>query len=284
MILSDAIRKGKQHLAESSASFGDADDHVLRIIEVALGWDRAKIYSSLTNELTKEELDKVSDILTKRVNGEPLQYLQGRAGFWRSEFAVGEGCLIPRPETELLVEVLLRKAGPGKIRVAELGPGTGNIGLSALLERPNWEWFAFEMNPQSLAFAKLNHETLLSGNPRYQLIEGDFFALAPEHVAQGAFDWIVTNPPYVASEQIDTLSAEVRREPRLALDGGDDGLSVIRQLAKSGAILAEAGNLLMEIGEEQGPAAMQCLKDEGFNKVELFKDRAGLDRAVWGKK
>ncbi len=281
MTLSEIIRKGQQHLETSAASFGDANDHMMRIVEVALGWNRNQVFMSLAIELSKEQVDKISDILSHRVNGEPLQYLAGHADFWRSQFQVGEGVLIPRPETELLLEVLVRKVGPGKIRVAELGAGSGNIGLSACIERPNWKWFAFELNPESLLYAQKNHETLLGGDPRYQLIEGDFFTgaapLAP-------FDWIVTNPPYVASAQIDTLSAEVRREPRLALDGGDDGLSVIRQLAKSGSMLCESGNLLMEIGEDQGKSAAQCLKDEGFSRVEVFKDRAGLDRAVWGKK
>jgi release factor glutamine methyltransferase len=281
MTLSDVIRRGKQELEKSSASFGDSSDHMALIVEVALNWERNQIYQNLSTPLTKEQIDKISDVLSKRIDGDPLQYLSGKAGFWRSIFAVGEGVLIPRPETELLIEVLLRKAGPGQIRVAELGAGSGNIGLSACIERPNWEWFAFELNPQSFAYAEQNHQTLLESHDRYHLIAGDFFKDAAQN---GPYHWIVTNPPYVASASIDQLSAEVRREPRLALDGGDDGLSVIRQLAKSSTLLCESGNLLMEIGEDQGKAATEILKQEGFHKVEVFKDKAGHDRAVWGKR
>lgn len=281
MTLSDIIRKGKQHLETSPASFSDAEDHMMRIVEVALGWTRNQVLIGLPEPLTKEQIDAISDVLSHRVDGKPLQYIEGKAGFWRSLFEVGPGVLIPRPETELLIEILLRKGMPGRTRVAELGAGSGNIGLSMCLERPNWDWFAFELNPESAVYAKKNHQAILSGHSRYQLIEGDFFAGA---AAIGPFDWIVTNPPYVASAQIDTLSAEVRREPRLALDGGDDGLAVIRQLAKSGSILCDSGNLLMEIGEDQGISAAQILRDEGFRKVEVFKDRNGLDRVVWGKK
>lgn len=281
MTLHEAIRQGQELLQNSQASFGDANDHMTQIAEVALRRSRAQIYQDLNDEISDEAFQAIRKVLQRRLSGEPLQYISGQAGFWKETFAVGPGVLVPRPETELLIEVLLKKSGMAKVRVAELGAGSGNIGLSALGERPAWEWWAFEKNPESLPYAKKNHEAILMGSPNYHLVSGDFFALAAKHQP---FDWIVTNPPYVPSAEISTLSLEVKREPHVALDGGADGLDIIRLLAKSQGLLAQSGGILMEMAENQGKAVCDLLAQQGFREIELYQDRAGLDRAVSAKR
>ena len=281
MTLSEVIRQGKVTLESSTASFGDPTDHMTQIAEIALGLKRDQIFLRWEDPLSESDIQKISALLKKRLGGEPLQYLSGSAGFWRSSFFVGAGVLIPRPETELLIEVLLKESGTGRQKIAELGAGSGNIGISTLLERPDWEWWAFEKNPESLPYVKRNREALLPPSAAYHLEFGDFFAAAPSHAP---FDWIVTNPPYLPSESIPGLSVEVRHEPRLALDGGSDGLDVIRLLAKTADFLAKTGSILMEIAEDQGKTASEILSSEGFTGIQVFKDRAGLDRVVLAKK
>ena len=281
MTLLQAIRQGQDLLQNSQASFGDAGDHMTQIVEYALVMSRAQIYQDLNAEISDDAVQIIRKALQRRLAGEPLQYISGRAGFWKHDFTVGPGVLIPRPETELLIEVLLKKSGLSKVRVAELGAGSGNIGLSVLGERPAWEWWAFEKNTESLPYAKKNHDTLLMGSPNYHLVNGDFFSLAAEHQP---FDWIVTNPPYVPSAEITTLSKEVQREPLAALDGGADGLDLIRLLAKSSGLLAQTGGILMEMAENQGNAVCELLAEQGFREIELYQDRAGLDRAVSAKR
>ncbi len=281
MTLSQIIQRGKQTLEASTASFGDATDHMTQIAELALGLKRDQIYLHWEEPLSENDSQKISNLLQKRLSGHPLQYLAGVSGFWRSSFFVGPGVLIPRPETELLIETVLRDSGNVRQKIAELGAGSGNIGISVLIERPDWEWWAFEKNPESFPYAKKNREALLPSSAAYYLELGDFFEKAPKY---GPFDWIVTNPPYVPSHSILELSAEVRHEPRFALDGGTDGFSVIQMLAKSAPLLAKTGTILMEIAEDQGNRAAKLLTDEGFEAVQVLKDRAGLDRVVLAKK
>lgn len=281
MTFSEAIHQGQAILESSQASFGDANDHMVQITEVALAMSRAQIFQRLNDPLPNDGFEKIKDVLKRRIAGEPLQYISGVAGFWNDNFQVGVGVLIPRPETELLVELLVQKSNLLSQTVAELGAGSGNIGLSVLGERPAWKWWAYEKNPESLAFAKKNHQSILMGTPNYRLVGGDFFETAAEFAP---YDWIVTNPPYISSAEIASLSKEVNQEPRLALDGGQDGLDVIRRLAKMQPLLSNSGNILMEIAEDQGQAVCDILSQQGFQGIELHKDRAGLDRAVLAKR
>jgi release factor glutamine methyltransferase len=180
------------------------------------------------------------------------------------------------------VETLLRKEFREKVRIAELGGGSGCIGISILQERPQWEWHAFELNPDSLRYLEENRKQNLPKEAAYHIHAGDFFELAP---ALAPFDWIVSNPPYVPGPDWDTLSREVRHEPRLALDAGPEGLDCLNRLVPVGyELLSTEGGFISEIESRQAVAVEALLNQSQFQEAEILKDWAGLDRIAFGRK
>lgn len=226
------------------------------------------------------------DAMVARVrSGEPLQYVLGEWSFRRIELAIDRRALIPRPETELVVEAALDKlAQIGPIRtVADLGTGSGAIGLSLAAELPfdgTSVWIT-DADPDALDLARANMAGLgrKAANVRSEL--GSWFAALPADVE---FDVIVSNPPYVAEGSPDLDAAVLDWEPTSALFAGPDGLDDIRQLvAGAPAHLATDGWLVMEIGADQGPAVRELLEAAGFREVEIRPDLAGRDRIGLGR-
>ncbi len=191
--------------------------------------------------------------LTRIEGGEPLPYVLGSAPFFGRDWHVEAGVLIPRPETELLVEAVLKHLPQPEARVAELGTGSGIVAGTLALERPNWTVFATELSPEARAVAQGNWKEF---HARVELIEGrDGDWLGPiEHLAP--LDCIASNPPYLSSCELESLQTSVRDfEPRLALDGGEDGLNPYRQIASGGReLLGEGGFVALEVGWDQKDA------------------------------
>ena len=292
-------------LDEATHRIGSADlqcadprRHAHQILEAVLGWSMAKILARTEEELGSDALGHLEAFLSRRLGGEPFQYILGRESFWKDEFSVGPGVLIPRRETEHVVE-FLASLPLTHARVVELGAGSGNIGISTLREKPQWIWFAAEKSAQAFEFARRNSLRLLDARASvlveplekskasdlggtYTLYHGDFFALAP---AQGPWDVVVSNPPYVATAEIPTLAKEVRREPALALDGGADGLDFVRRIAQvSQDLLKPGGWLVLEIGSDQRGGGLEILSSLGYEQVNVLADLAGLARVLIGKK
>jgi release factor glutamine methyltransferase len=203
--------------------------------------------------------------------------------------------LIPRPETELLVQAVLdnvdatpssrsryekRDEGVAStVKIVDVGCGTGCIALALLAELPDAEVTAIDISPDALALAKENAERLgLAG--RFTAVQGNLLSV----FAEASLDVVVSNPPYILSDVCKTLDSSVRDfEPKLALDGGADGLDLIRPLVlQATRVLKPGGGIFLEIGYDQGPAVARILKDAGFQRVEIKKDYAGLDRIVLG--
>ncbi len=277
----ELIRWGRMGLRAAGAECGDLLLHAERILGEALGWTPSDLINRRFEKLSETEKKQVEMFFQQRFQGMPLQYLTGKETFWKSEFSVGPGVLIPRRETECLIEWLLSVDARENVRVAELGAGSGNIGVSVLQERPTWEWHAFETSGEGGRYAQENAR-LLAGSSLYHLHLKDFFAGAS---FLDPVDWCVANPPYVATGEIHGLSREVRFEPPSALDGGEDGLDVFRRLASWGAMhLAPEGRLICEIGERQGAAARGILEKEGYSEIEVRPDYAGLPRLILGKR
>jgi release factor glutamine methyltransferase len=241
---------------------------------------RVRLYVDLDRPLEKEELATFRALIERRIAGEPTQYLTGVREFYNRPFKVDPRVLIPRPETELLVEACLQrlpKDAPS--RVLDVCVGSGCIALSIAAERPQATVFATDLSPDAIALARENAEALKVAD-RVTLLQGNLFAPLPP---DARFDVVVSNPPYIATAEIDTLSAEVRREPRMALDGGADGLVLIRRVAEGARRhLVPGGLLAMEIGETQGAALVAVLQAAGYAEVRVEKDLERRDRMAFG--
>ncbi len=217
------------------------------------------------------------ELLSRRLAGEPLQYVMASAEFYGLELAVGPGVLIPRPETERLVD-FAKARYPGHHGICDLCTGSGAIVLALAHELPAAEpMVGIDLSPEALAYARRNREAL--GLYRVGLIEGDLFAPIPADIR---FGLVTANPPYVSPDEYDALPDEVRAwEPRLALYADDRGLALVRRVAEQASQrLVPGGWLLCEIGAEQGEAAAAICREAGFAQVEVLPDYCQRDRVV----
>jgi release factor glutamine methyltransferase len=238
--------------------------------------DRIRLYVDLDRPLAKDELAGFRALIERRTGGEPTQYLTGVREFYNRAFQVDARVLIPRPETELLVEAVLRDLPRDEpCRVLDLCTGSGCIAATVAAERPRSSVWATDLSPDCLAVAGENAERLGVGG-RVTFLNGDLFSALPPGAR---FDAIVSNPPYVLSGEIPGLSAEVRREPKQALDGGPDGLAIIRRISSEARTwLKPGGRLALEIGETQGNAVLRLLNQAGYAEPRIEKDLARQDR------
>jgi len=216
-------------------------------------------------------------LLQRRMVGEPIAYLIGSQGFWSLDLEVSPATLIPRPETELLVEIALDLRLPEQAKVLDLGTGTGAIALALATERSHWEISAVDLQQQAVDLAERNRQ-------RYQLenvsvFASDWFAA----IAVQQFDLIVSNPPYIEANDPHLSQGDVRFEPASALVSGDDGLNDLRLVcSQSVDYLADGGWLLLEHGFDQGKAVRELLKRAGFTLVETRADLNGCERITLG--
>lgn len=243
-------------------------------------------------EITEEQSEKIKILLDKRISGFSVAYAVGHRWFYRHSFKTPEGVLVPRPDTETLVENAVESAlklienGKTELRILDLCAGTGCIGISTAAEtvrrRPGTRIELHMSDISSVAFDTFteNAKAILTDNgiSVYGHL-GDLFC----PLAGLRFDMILTNPPYIESSVIPTLSVEVRKEPVLALDGGEDGLDVIRRIVALAPMhLNRGGVLMIEGGYNQGPAMRALLENNLFSDVRIIKDLGGNDRVVSG--
>ncbi len=243
----------------------------------ALGCRNAQLPLMTEREIDRATEQAVCKKADRRCSGEPLQYILGEWDFYGLTFFVGYGVLIPRPETEQLVDLVLENLnGREAPRVLDLCAGSGCIGVSIAKRRPNAAVTLLERSDE--AFAYLLENIAKNQVKNTTAILGDLFADHSRLIPP--FDAIVSNPPYIKTAALASLQPEVKHEPVMALDGGADGLMFYRTIAEDYAtLLAENGFLAVEIGEEQGSAVKEifgCV----FKQVEVFKDYSGLDRMV----
>lgn len=245
-----------------------------------LDTSRVRLYADLDRPLEKGELGALRALIARRAAGEPTQYLTGRREFYGHTFRVDPRVLIPRPETELLVEAVLRALpAEGPVRVLELGAGSGCIAVSIALGKRRAQVVATELSEEALVVALGNAEGL-GVVDRVEIRPGDLFQ--PLRAGE-QFEVVVSNPPYVPRAELPGLSAEVRREPALALDGGEDGLDVIRRIvAGAPSWLAPGGLLALEIGDGQGERVRSLLEGAGYGSVRIERDLARHDRLAFG--
>lgn len=239
--------------------------------------DRVTLYTQLDRPLLKDELAAYRGLIQRRIGGEPTQYLTGLKDFYGRKFTVDARVLIPRSETELLVEAVL-KLQPA--RVLDLCTGSGCIAITIACELETASVWATDLSAGALEVARANAEKLAAGG-RVTFFEGDLFAAVP---AGAKFDVVASNPPYVTTGELPTLQREVQREPRSALDGGADGLDFVRRIgADAKPFLKAGGTLALEIGDGQGNAVKDILVRAGYHDVRIEKDLARHDRLAFGK-
>jgi release factor glutamine methyltransferase len=238
----------------------------------ALSCDRVRLYLEFDKPLGEPELARFRELVRRRADGEPTAYLLGRKEFYGRPFRVDARVLVPRPETELLVEAALSALPPGG-RALDLCTGSGCVAVSLALGRPGARVVATDVSEDALAVARENAAVLGAG---VEFATGDLWAAV--HGGE-RFDVIASNPPYIPEKELAGLSREVRREPCIALDGGADGLAILRRIVEGApGHLRPGGTLCLEMHElhlESLPAL--CLK-AGFAHVEARRDYAGLPR------
>ena len=229
---------------------------------------------TLTAQPSAGQAQAFAALVERRAAHEPFAYITGRREFWSLELDVGPGVLVPRPDTETLIEEALRVAPDRKapLKIADLGTGSGAILIAALKEFPNAQGTGFESSPQAFAYASANAARLIGDRAHIRL--------ADWASAEGPFDLIFSNPPYIASEGIESLMPEVAAfEPRAALDGGPDGLAAYRELGELlPRLLAQGGHALLEIG--LGQAQSMASLFPGLEMPRIAPDLSGVPRCV----
>jgi release factor glutamine methyltransferase len=245
----------------------------------ALGKPRSWLYAHADEIVGPEPAERFASLVDRRFGGEPVAYLTGRRGFWTFDLVVTPATLIPRPETERLVELaLVRLPQDRDLRVADLGTGSGAIALALAHERPRARVVATDASPEALAVAQGNAQALRIGNVEFRC--GDW--LAP--LAGECFDLIASNPPYIASEDAHLDLGDLRHEPAAALASGAEGLDAIRVIvAAAPAHLVADGWLLLEHGLQQGQPVRELLHAAGFVDVATESDLEGRDRVSLGR-
>lgn len=246
----------------------------------AWGLNRLQLLTGLDHGLGESQKQNYQQFLARRVANEPLQYILGEQEFMSLTFEVTPAVLIPRSDTEVLVEEALKiLKGFSNPLVIDLGTGSGAIAVSLAYYLSCARVWAVDISPQALEVARRNAGRA-GVSERVNFVWGDLFDPIP---SERVYDMIVSNPPYISREEYGQLAPQVLQEPTLALWGGEDGLEYYRSIiAQSGQFLKKKGFLLLEIGWKQGPSVTSLLLEQGFQGVRIIKDWGGRDRVVLG--
>ena len=243
----------------------------------SLGKKRIELYLEFDRSLSALELEPLREKVRRRAEGEPLLHLLGHWDFYGRTFKTDKRALIPRPETELLVDTLLKEVTKGEpsTRLVDVGTGSGVLAITLALERPELEVFALDLSEEALALARENAERLgvldRVAFRRSDLLEG----------IEGPFHWVVANLPYIPTSDLNGLQREVKYDPGLALDGGKDGLTIIKRLIESvPGKIASNGMIALEIGQGQSQRVLGFLADHNYRDISIKKDYQGVERLL----
>ncbi|RKI83498.1 peptide chain release factor N(5)-glutamine methyltransferase [bacterium 1xD42-87] len=274
----EVYREGAARLGEADIEEAELDARLL--LEFVCGTDRNTLLVHGERDVSEEEYGRYCGLIERRAVHVPLQHLTGEQDFMGLTFLVNKDVLVPRQDTEVLVEEAMKHLHDG-MRILDLCTGSGCILLSLLHYSNDCEGVGVDLSARALSVAGKNYEIQRTQRPdmKARFLEGNLF-----EGLEDRFDMIVSNPPYIKTDVIDTLMPEVREyEPVMALDGGTDGLAFYRRIAgDAGAYLNGGGMLFFEIGCEQAADVCKIMEAAGFREVEVVKDFAGLDRVVYG--
>lgn len=280
MKIKELIIYGKNLLEKNNVEDCSIISKVLA--EFILGMDKTRLTVNGEQEITEDEKTRYYLALIEIIQGMPVQYITNKQEFMKLDFYVDENVLIPQPDTEILVEEVLEiaKKFEEKIDVLDMCTGSGCIGVSIAKNLENANVVMTDISNKALEIAKKNYEKNIDNGKVVKFIESNMFEKIEEK-----FDIIVSNPPYIETKVIEELSKEVKREPYIALDGGEDGLDFYRILAsESYKYLNENGYLCMEIGYDQKDSVINLLEENGnYKEIYSKKDLAGNDRIIIAK-
>ena len=276
------IREFYRH-ATSSIDTVDAKAIIMQVLNL----DGTGLVLQMDREIPSSELELLESCLERRKDGEPVAYITGERGFYENVFKVSPATLIPRADTEILVEDAIREiserfGSEDEIRILDLCCGTGCIGISVakvLSGRFGKVLLTLsDISEEALSVCRENVETIISEqNIVVNIISSDLF----QAINETSFHAILSNPPYIRRDVIPTLEKQVQFEPNLALDGGEDGLDFVRTIAReAGKHLVSGGLIEMEIGYDQGPDALAIMQQDGYRQVSILKDLENCDRVV----
>tara|TARA_B100000900_G_scaffold384957_1_gene374239 strand:- start:2004 stop:2846 length:843 start_codon:yes stop_codon:yes gene_type:complete len=275
MNIQSAIIKGTKVLRDKHISTANLDSEILMM--KAIGKDRKYIILNNEKNLKLDNLNKFKKLIQERSNRKPIAYLTNTKYFWKYEFYVTKDTLIPRPDTEILIEEVLKYTkNKNKVNVLDVGVGSGCILLSILKEKKNFRGVGIDINKNCLNISKINANKLnVSNRVKFYKSDVDKFVL-------GKYDLIVSNPPYINLHKIKYLERDVAKfEPTKALNGGLDGLSEIRKVVKkSSELIKKNGKFILEIGINQKNKTINLLKEKGFYINSVLKDLSNKDRCI----
>ncbi len=267
----EVLQRTEGYLRSQGIESAKLDSQLL--VAHALSMDRLQVFMNFDRPLSPDELATARPLVKRRGEGESVAYIVGSKEFWSLDFAVGPGVLVPRPETELLVEKALEVIDHEEVFVADVCAGTGCVGIALASERPQVKVYATEISHEALPWLKKNVATH-SLQKRIAVLGGDLMEPIP---AQRRVDIVVANPPYIGCATLDGLEV-ARHEPALALDGGVDGLAIYQRLIPQAAARA-CRAVLVEIGHDQAEAVSEIFRSSGLEPT-IHKDLAGKDRVV----
>ena len=275
MNIRNALKEGREKLQMNNINSSLLDSEIL--ISKAIRKDRKFVILNLDQEIKKKNYDYFYELINERARGKPIAYLIGKKDFWKYEFIINENVLVPRPDTEIIVDKVLKIfKNKSKINFLDIGVGSGCILLSILREKKNFMGTGIDLSKESLEICKINADKLGVKN-RTKLIKSDI-----DNFVYGKYDLIISNPPYIKKLDLKYLDRDVTNfEPKLALDGGLDGLSEIRKVVnKSCELIKRKGKLILEIAFDQKYETKELLRKNGFYINCVIKDFAKNDRCI----
>ena len=255
--------------------------NIEHLLADTLGKKRIELYLEFDRSLTARELEPLREKVRRRADGEPLQHVLGHWDFFGRRFKTDRRALIPRPETELLVEAILKDSATcekSANRLVDIGTGCGVLAITFALERPDFEVSAVDLSDDALALARENAAAL-------GVLERIAFSRADLlDQIEGPFHWVVANLPYIPTADLEALPREVKFDPVLALDGGKDGLTIIKRLIESiSGKIAPNSMIALELGQGQAQQVRGFLADHNYRDISIRKDYQGLDRLLIAK-
>ena len=274
MDIQSALKKGQSILIDNNIISAKLDSEIL--MSQAIRKNKKFIILNLHKQIKKRDLDYFDNLIQERAKSKPIAQIIKKKDFWKYEFIVNNNVLIPRPDTEILIEQALKLVkNKNRLQILDIGIGSGCILMSILKEKKNFIGTGIDISNKSLQISKVNGQKLRINN-RLRLFKSNI-----DNFNTGKYDLIVSNPPYIKKSNLKCLEKDIGFEPKQALDGGLDGLSEIRKVInKSSELIKRSGHFIIEIGFDQKNKVKKILRDKGFYIKKTVKDLSNHDRCI----